>query len=95
MSLRRRAMLAAMRPRDTSPRAQQLMDEYYRGLSTPKKAELIRDARRTARSLQLARLRFAHPDESEERLELRLAGRWLGTELFERFQAWQRERGIA
>lgn len=70
------------------------MDEYYRGLSLAEKAELIRDAWQTARNLQLAGLRLQHPDESEERLELRLAERWLGTKLFERVQAWKRERSL-
>jgi hypothetical protein len=49
------------------------MDEYDRGLSTPEKAERISDAWRTTRKLQL--------------VGLRLAERWLGTELFERVQA--------
>lgn len=62
-----------MRPRDASPHAQRLMDEYDRGLSTPEKAERISDAWRTTRKLQL--------------VGLRLAERWLGTELFERVQA--------
>jgi hypothetical protein len=44
----------------------------------------LRDAWGTGRQLQLAGLRARFPEESEEQLELRLAERWLGPELFGR-----------
>jgi hypothetical protein len=70
------------------------MDAWYRSLSSVEKGDLIREAWNTARTLQLAGLRARFPDESEEQLELRLAERWLGRELFERAMAQKRARGL-
>jgi hypothetical protein len=70
------------------------MDAWYRSLSSVEKGDLIREAWNTARALQLAGLHARFPDESEEQLELRLAERWLGRELFERAMAQKRARGL-
>lgn len=82
-----------MRPRDTSPEAQRLMDEHYRRMSVAEKAEALRQAWRTARRLQLAGLRSQFPDESEDQLQERLERRWLGDELYERRRAWKETHG--
>lgn len=81
-----------MRPRDTDPAAQRLLDEHYRRMSPMEKVELVRDAWRTVRGLQLVGLRELHPLASEDELEEMLAERWLGTALFRRVRAWQEER---
>ena len=54
----------------------------------------MRDAWGTGRQLQLAGLRARFPEESEEQLELRLAERWLGPELFGRVMEQRRARGL-
>jgi hypothetical protein len=77
-----------MRPRDTSPEVQALMDEHYRRMSPAERGETLRRSWRTARALQLAGMRSRFPDEDEEQLELRLAEVWLGSELFERVRVW-------
>lgn len=81
-----------MQIRDTSPDAQELMDEHFRGMSPTEKGEVLRRAWRTARTLQLAGLRARFPEDDAEQLELRLARTWLGEELFERVRAWQASR---
>jgi hypothetical protein len=53
---------------------------------------MLRDLWATGRALQLAGLRARFPNESEEQLELRLAERWLGAELFARVMAHKRAR---
>lgn len=83
-----------MRPSDTHPQIQARMDAWHRSLSPTERCELLREAWATARELQLAGLRARFPDESDEQLELRLAERWLGKELFERALAQKRTRGL-
>lgn len=73
-----------MRPRDTTPEVQRMLDEYHRDMSPAEKAEAVRRAWRTARAMQLAGLRVQHPNESEAQLEQRMAERWLGRELYRR-----------
>jgi len=53
-------------------------------MSPVDKGAAVRNAWRTARSLQLDGLRAQHPGESEEQLEWRLVERWLGAELYRR-----------
>ena len=57
-----------MRPRDTAPEVQRMLDEHYRQLSPMEEVELVRDAWRTARALQIAGLRDQFPDASEDEL---------------------------
>ncbi len=66
----------------------------WRRLASVENGDPIREAWSTAREPQLAGLRARFPDESEEQLELRLAERWLGTELLERAMAQKRARGL-
>ena len=70
------------------------MDAWYRSLSPTERAELLRDACRAGRVLQLAGLRARFPEDREEQLELRLAERWLGSELFARVMEQRRSRGL-
>jgi hypothetical protein len=70
------------------------MDAWYRSLSPTQRGELLRDAWRTGRALQIAGLRARFPNESEAQLELRLAERWLGSELFNRVMAQRQARGL-
>lgn len=83
-----------MRPSDTDPDIQARMDAWHRSLTPTERGELLREAWNTARALQLAGLRARFPEESDEQLELRLAERWLGKELFERVMAQKRARGL-
>jgi hypothetical protein len=73
-----------MRPGDTAPEVQKRMDEHYRRMTPAEKAEAVRDAWNTARTLALAGLRLDHPGESDEQLEARWAERRLGRALFGR-----------
>ncbi len=81
-----------MRPTDTSPAVQARMTAFYRSLTPTERGDMLRDLWATGRALQLAGLRARFPSESEEQLELRLAERWLGAELFARVMAWKRAR---
>ena len=83
-----------VRPSDTSPTIQARMDAWYRSLSPTERGELLREAWRTGRELQLAGLRARFPQETEAQLELRLAERWLGPELFARVMEQRRARGL-
>lgn len=79
-----------MRPRDTSPDVQRMLDEHYLRMTPAEKAEAVRDAWRTARTLALAGLRLDHPGETEAQLEARWAERRLGPELDARAEARRR-----
>jgi hypothetical protein len=70
------------------------LDAWYRSLSPTERGELLRDAWGAGRQLQLAELRARFPEESAEQLELRLAERWLGPELFRRVMEQRRARGL-
>jgi len=83
-----------VRPSDTSQPVQARMDAWYRSLSPTERGELLLEAWTQGRELQLAGLRVRFPDESENQLELRLAERWLGSELFARVMAQKRSRGL-
>jgi uncharacterized protein YeaO (DUF488 family) len=83
-----------VRPTDTSPQAQARMDAWYRSLTPTERGELLREAWHAGRELQLAGLRARFPSESEEQLELRLAERWLGAELFARVMAHKKKLGL-
>ncbi|MCY3000572.1 MAG: hypothetical protein NTV21_02005 [Planctomycetota bacterium] len=83
-----------VRPSDTSPAIQARMDAWYRSLSPTERGELLRDAWRAGRELQLAGLRARLPQENEAQLELRPAERWLGPERFARVREQRRERGM-
>ena len=63
------------------------MDAWYRSLTPTERGDILRNLWATGRALQLAGLRARFPNESEEQLELRLAERWLGAELFARVMA--------
>ena len=78
-----------MRPRDTSPDAQRMMDEPHRRMTPGEKLQALEDAWETARTLALAGLRLDHPDETEDQLEDRWAERRLGTDLFQRARAYR------
>ena len=82
-----------MLPRDTDPEVQRILDDHYRKMKPAEKGAMVRNAWRTARSLQLAGLRVQYPDESEESIEARLAERWLGRELYQRVVAFMSESG--
>jgi hypothetical protein len=73
-----------MRPSDTHPEIQRLLDAHALRMTPAEKAQAVRSAWRTARALQLAGLRELYPRDSEERLRERLAERWLGPELYRR-----------
>jgi hypothetical protein len=70
------------------------MDAWYRSLTPTERGELLREAWHAGRELQLAGLRARFPGESEEQLELRLAERWLGAELFARVMAHKKKLGL-
>lgn len=80
-------MLPGMRPSDTAPGVQERMDEHYRRMTPAEKAEAVRGAWDTARTLALAGLRLDFPGESDEQLEARWAERRLGKTLFGRVVA--------
>lgn len=79
-----------MRPGGTAPEIQERMDEHYRRMTPAEKAETVRDAWNTARTLALAGLRLDHPGESDEQLEARWTERRLGRALFGRALAHRR-----
>ncbi len=80
-----------MRPADTSPEAQRIMDEHYRRMTPAEKMAQVQDAWRSARILALAGLRLDFPDATEQELEDRWAERRLGTRLFKLADARRRE----
>lgn len=80
-------MFPGMRPSDTASGIQRRMDEHYRRMTPAEKAEAVRDAWDTARTLALAGLRLDFPGESDEQLDARWAERRLGPALFGRVAA--------
>ncbi len=76
--------MGKMRPADTSPIVQKMMDEHYLRMTPAEKADVVRDAWETARALAFAGLRIDYPGEDEEQLEARWAERRLGTSLYRR-----------
>jgi len=82
------------RPTDTSPQAQARVDAWRRSFTPTERGEFLREAWQAWRELQLAGLRARFPSESEEQLELRLAERWLGAELFARVMAHKKKLGL-
>jgi hypothetical protein len=68
---------------DTEPWAEARMFEYWRGLETWEKAEIVTDLCRAAEELSLAGLAARHPQDSEEALRLRGACLRLGREVVE------------
>jgi len=83
-----------VRPSDTSPPIQARMDAWYRSLTPTERGDLLREMWWQGRELQLAGLRARFPDESEAEIELRLAKRWLGPDLFARVMAHKKARGL-
>lgn len=70
------------------------MNAWRRSLTPTERGEILRDAWNTGRQMQLAGLRARLPSDSDEQLELRLAERWLGVELFARVMAHKRAPGL-
>jgi hypothetical protein len=70
------------------------MDTWYRSLTPTERGGIVLALWEQGRALQLAGLRARFPDESEEQLELRLAERWLGADLFAKVMAQKRARGL-
>jgi len=66
---------------DTSPEAEQILIDLWRKASAARKIAMVLSANRTARALVLTGLRERYPNESQARLQRRLADLWLGPEL--------------
>lgn len=67
--------------RDTTPEAEAVQIEIYRGMSPGRKLELVEEANRTGRALSLAGLRQRHPTAGPDELFRRLMDLTLGEEL--------------
>ncbi|MCB9913513.1 MAG: hypothetical protein H6828_00020 [Planctomycetes bacterium] len=80
-----------MRPTDTSPEAQRLLDEHHRRMTPLERWRAVDQAWQTARALAFAGLRLDHPHATEAELEDLWAERRLGRELFAKVVA-QRDR---
>lgn len=63
---------------DTSPEAERVQIDTWRGMTTVQRARLIADASRAIRVLALAGLRTRHPAAGERELIARLAEITLG-----------------
>jgi hypothetical protein len=68
---------------DTEPWAEAKLFEYWRGLQTWEKAEIVTDLCKATEELSLAGLAARHPDASEQELHLRAACLRLGRETVE------------
>jgi len=66
---------------DTSPEAEEILIEIWRKASPARKIAMVLSANRTARELALTGLRERYPNDSQARLQRRLADLWLGSEL--------------
>lgn len=69
---------------DTSPEAEEILINIWRQASAARKIAMVLSANRTARALALTGLRERYPNESEARLQRRLADLRLGPELAEK-----------
>ncbi len=87
------ARLERMRPSDTSPEVQKLMDEHYRQMTPAAKLEVLKGSWASARALAIAGLRIEFPGETEDELDLRWSKRRLGADLFERVRKFQLSLG--
>ena len=66
---------------DTSPEAERVQIQIWRGMPAWRKLELAAQMHATVRGLALAGLRQRYPKASAAELTRRLAGLWLGDEL--------------
>jgi hypothetical protein len=66
---------------DTSPEAERVLIDLWRGASPARKMAMVLDANRTARALVMTGLRERFPNDSPARLKRRFADLWLGPEL--------------
>ncbi len=71
-----------MRPSDTSPEAQRIMDDHYRQMTPAEKLAMLKESWATARTMALAGLRLEFPNETQEELDARWAERRLGKKLY-------------
>jgi len=69
---------------DTSPEAEEILVNIWRRASAARKIAMVLSANRTTRALALTGLRERYPNESEARLQRRLADLRLGPELAEK-----------
>jgi len=67
---------------DTSPEAQEVLNELYRKMSAAKKMELIFDACRTGQVLAMAGIKMQYPEATEEEVWHIWAKRHLGEKLY-------------
>ena len=66
---------------DTSTHVEAAQLRCYRGMSVPRRLEIVEDANRTARILALTGLQSRFPEAGEKELHLRLFHLILGSEL--------------
>jgi len=71
-----------MNEKDTSPEAQQVLDEIYRKMPTTVKIRRIFEAYRTGKMLAMAGLRDRYPEASEKKIWYLWAKQHLGEKLF-------------
>jgi hypothetical protein len=79
---------------DTSPAAQQFLDEGYRRMSPTEKLQRVASLNRTLVKLAAARIRAQYGDVPEEEMRLRLAALRLGRDRMIEMFGWDpEERG--
>jgi hypothetical protein len=71
-----------MNEKDTSPEAQQVLDEIYRKMPTTVKIRRIFEAYQTGKMLAIAGLRDRYPEASEKKIWYLWAKQHLGEKLF-------------
>ncbi len=71
-----------MNEKDTSPEAQQVLDEIYRKMLTTVKTRRIFEAYQTGKMLAMAGLRDRYPEASEKKIWYLWAKQHLGEKLF-------------
>jgi len=71
-----------MNKKDTSPEAQQVLDEIYRKMPLEVKFRHIFEAYQTGKMLAMAGLRDRHPNASEKKIWYLWAKQHLGEKLF-------------
>lgn len=73
--------LAATRHSDTTPEAERVLTDLYRAMPPWRKAALVADAIRTARTLAFAGVQSRYPEESIAEQRRRLVELLLGAQL--------------
>lgn len=78
-------------PRDTDPKAEQVLLEGFRAMPPWRKLQLVSSMWRTCRKLALAGLNERYPGASTSEIERRLAALLLGREATIRLFGWDPE----